>query len=83
MSIKIIGTCDHYIPTLYSSRRVSRPVGECVCGRRVELREFTNTCGQCGRDYSMTGQQLAPRSQWGEDTGESVSDILDIGHHIS
>jgi hypothetical protein len=51
-------------------------VGECeVCGRDVELRGFTNTC-DCGADYNMSGQRLAPRSQWGEETGEHISDIL-------
>jgi len=36
---------------------------------------FTNTC-RCGADYNMSGQQLAPRSQWGEETGETADDIL-------
>jgi len=31
---------------------------------------------QCGADYNSSGQRLAPREQWGWDTGESVSDIL-------
>lgn len=30
----------------------------------------------CETDYNSSGQRLAPRSQWGWDTGESVSDIL-------
>lgn len=55
-------------------------VGECNgCGRDVELHGFTNTCA-CGIDYNMSGQQLAHRSQWGEETGESVSDILGIDY---
>jgi hypothetical protein len=45
-------------------------VGICDdCGSEVELRGFTNTC-DCGADYNMSGQRLAPRSQWGEETGE-------------
>jgi hypothetical protein len=32
---------------------------------------FTNTCPDCGADYNSGGQRLAPRSQWGEETGES------------
>lgn len=52
-------------------------VGECACGEHVDLGHFTNTC-ECGRDYNMSGQLLAPRSQWGEETGESVEDILAI-----
>lgn len=44
-------------------------VGECDCGAHIELRNFTNTC-RCGRDYNGSGQLLAPREQWGEETGE-------------
>jgi hypothetical protein len=47
----------------------------CACGRNVECPAFTNTC-ECGRDYNWAGQLLAPRSQWGEDTGETAADLL-------
>lgn len=47
------------------------------CGETVVLSGFTNTC-DCGADYNMSGQELAPREQWGEETGESLSDILNI-----
>ncbi len=53
---------------------------ECTCGHKMDTPDFTNTC-VCGRDYNSCGQQLAPRSQWGYETGESVSDILSVGHH--
>jgi hypothetical protein len=60
----------------YEHRQVTPAVGECNhCGRDVHLHGFTNTC-ECGADYNMSGQELAPREQWGEETGESVSDIL-------
>lgn len=49
----------------------------CDCGREVELDGFTCPC-ECGRDYNSSGQLLAPRSQWGEETGESLADILRI-----
>jgi hypothetical protein len=53
-------------------------VGRCVrCKREVILCGFTNTCN-CGADYNMSGQLLADRSQWGEETGEHLSDILMI-----
>jgi hypothetical protein len=45
------------------------------CNHKVALWGFTNTC-ECGRDYNMSGSLLAPRSQWGEETGETASDIL-------
>jgi len=55
-----------------------RKIGECEdCGYPVPLLGFTNTC-VCGTDYNMSGQRLAPREQWGEETGESLSDILRI-----
>lgn len=55
----------------------NRKVGKCACGREVILYGFTNTC-ECGADYNMSGQLLGPRSYWGEETGESLDDILSI-----
>lgn len=49
----------------------------CDCGWNVTLEFFTNSC-QCGRDYDRSGSILAPRSQWGEETGESMFEILNI-----
>lgn len=58
--------------------RILEPaIGLCPCGRQVELGHFTCPC-ECGRDYNWAGQLLAPREQWGEETGESLSDILNI-----
>lgn len=62
----------------YHHSYVHPAVGECACGAHVELDRFTNTCHKCGRDYNSSGQLLAPRVFWGEETGESVSDILAI-----
>ena len=51
-------------------------VGKCNdCGCEVELAQFTNTC-DCGADYNMSGQQLAPREQWGYETGEHWTDCI-------
>ncbi len=51
-------------------------IGLCQCGRKVELADaWLNVCG-CGRDYNGSGQLLAPRSQWGEETNETLSDML-------
>lgn len=55
-------------------------IGQCECGEEVHLEGFTNTC-ECGRDYNLSGQLLADRSQWGEETGESLSDILSIDNY--
>lgn len=58
--------------------RVKMPtIGRCTCGREVVLDSFTCPC-DCGRDYNQSGQLLAPRSQWGEDTGESLGDVLRV-----
>lgn len=53
---------------------VEPAVGQCACGANVSLANFTNTCDKCGRDYNMSGQLLAPREQWGEETGEHWSE---------
>jgi len=63
-----------------------RKVYEILCrhGFWVPLYDFTNTCdfqgeatlyksGPC--DYNFAGQFLAPRSHWGEETGETAGDI--------
>lgn len=49
------------------------------CGQWLACDSFTNTCRCCGRDYNWSGQRLAPREQWGEETGETAADILSIG----
>ena len=59
----------------YAIKRVT--VIEC-CGEDLYCDGFTNTCEKCGRDYNWAGQALAPRSQWGEETGESLAEILSV-----
>ena len=53
-------------------------IGLCECGTEVELTGFTCTCPGCGRDYNSSGNELASRAQWGEETGETAADILMI-----
>lgn len=48
------------------------------CGVELECIGMTSTCTVCSTDYNSAGQQLAPRAQWGEETGESIGDILAI-----
>jgi len=62
----------------FENRYVEPAVGRCSCGGEVELSGFTNTCERCSKDYNSSGAELAPREQWGEETGESLSDILMI-----
>jgi len=51
------------------------PVVNCPCGEDVDCQSFTNEC-DCGADYNFSGTRLAPRSQWGEETGESWWEII-------
>lgn len=62
----------------YVTNYTDPAIGRCYCGAEVWLGGFTNTCDSCGADYNWNGTRLAPRSQWGEETGETVSDILRI-----
>lgn len=69
---------EHYAPPVVetSTHRWTVPGAiECGCGLEVELDRFTNTC-ECGRDYNMSGELLAPREQWGEETGEHWTDCV-------
>lgn len=49
------------------------PVVKCFCGEEVYCSSFTNPC-DCGADYNFNGSLLAPRDQWGEETGENWQD---------
>lgn len=50
------------------------------CAHQVDIDDsWLNTCPHCGADYDGSGNLLAPRSQWGEETGESLADILGPG----
>jgi hypothetical protein len=59
-------------------RRTEREpaIGRCDCGAQVTLGNFTNTCSRCEADYNQAGQRLAPRAQWGEETGEHWTDCI-------
>jgi hypothetical protein len=67
----------------YTHSWIEDAQARCLCGHTIFLGSFTNTCEKCGRDYNMSGQELAPRRFWGEETGETPDEILNIGHTIS
>lgn len=46
------------------------------CGHWLRCEGFTTTCEHCGSDFNWNGTRLAPREQWGEETGETATDIL-------
>ncbi len=52
-------------------------VGVKCCGELLLCFGFANTCS-CDADYNWSGQRLASRQQWGEETGEMASDILHV-----
>lgn len=62
-----------------SGRKLTPAIIQCDCEAPLELsRSWANSC-ECGAEYNGSGQQLAPRSQWGEETGEHSSDFNDMG----
>ena len=46
------------------------------CDVWLSLGKFTNTCSVCGVDYNGSGQLLAPRHCWGEETGEHWTECV-------
>ena len=63
----------HYYENEFSYRV---PAQIKCCGDWLSLCNFTNTCKSCGCDYNGSGQLLAPRHQWGEETGEHWSECV-------
>lgn len=57
-----------------NGRKVDVLLLRCDCGEELPCPDFTNTC-DCGREYNSCGQLLAPREQWGWETGEHPADI--------
>lgn len=70
-------TCYRERRTGFGIVEFQAPVVQCDCGREVVCERFTNTC-ECGADYGPSGSRLAPREQWGEETGESWIDIINL-----
>ena len=64
-------------PRSWSQTIVHAKIGQCGCGREVVLDGFTCPC-DCGLEYNSSGQKLAPREQWGWDTGEDWRDLHDL-----
>lgn len=63
----------------YPGQTWEKPTKEVkCCGEWIECRHFTNTCDHCNADYNQSGDRLAPREQWGEETGETWHDIIDL-----
>lgn len=56
-----------------TGKKISFTVIRCNnCRASVELyNSWASSCDNCHTEYNGSGQELAPRSQWGEETGES------------
>lgn len=55
-----------------TGRKLKPAIGECNnCQHSVELSSgWANQCEVCGTEYNGSGQELRPRCEWGEETGE-------------
>jgi hypothetical protein len=63
----------------YTNRYTEPAIIECVdCRRAVTLTHDAVRCA-CGRYYNLSGQALSDPSNWGEETGETATDILGPG----
>jgi len=62
------------------SRYYEPPVIECIrCHHEVTLDDaWLSSCHHCGADYNGSGQLLAPRHLWGEETGEHPADLVNL-----
>lgn len=63
--------------TTYHNRYTEPAIIVCACGAHVTLgtRGADAGCDHCDREYNTAGQELAPREQWGEETGETFADL--------
>lgn len=47
------------------------PLVQCACGDEIAcISTWVNPCDNCENEYDRNGYLLAPREQWGEETGE-------------
>lgn len=47
---------------------------KCDCDKELVIFSSHDIHCDCGRSYNSAGQLLAPREQWGEETGETAAD---------
>jgi hypothetical protein len=49
------------------------------CQNEIYLQNgFANSCDGCKSEYNGFGQLLAPREEWGWETGETAADFLNM-----
>lgn len=60
-----------YTEQMWGGRMRRFKMIRCSCGCELTLYDgWANGC-DCGIEYNGSGQTLAPRSHWGEETGET------------
>lgn len=69
-------TINEERPSRYGGTFIRPRVEVKCCGAWLRCDRFTNTCDRCGADYNMSGARLAPREQWGEETGEHWTECI-------
>ncbi len=75
MARKILQDRDIYLDDSGDMIRVNLII-RCGCGCKIEFEGGDEDCPRCHTSYNAFGQELAPREQWGCETGESLADIL-------
>lgn len=74
--LEVIDMGIERIPSSYTVPALLR----CDCGTEFELYDpFTSECPNCEALFNGAGQRLRDPKYWGEETGESLADILNGG----
>ena len=74
--LKVLESGEYKLEYYESEFRYRVPAQILCCEEWMSLGKFTNTCTYCGCDYNGSGQLLASRSHWGEETGEHWTDCI-------
>lgn len=62
-----------FVEEEWSGRMRRFKVIRCDCGCEITLYDWWSTGCDCGTEYNGSGQRLAPRQFWGEETGETFT----------
>lgn len=74
--LKVLDSGDYRLEYYENEFDYRIPAQILCCEKWMSLGNFTNTCTYCGADYNGSGQLLASRHYWGEETGEHWSECL-------
>ena len=74
--LKVLETGEYKLEYYENEFSYRVPAEILCCEEWMRLGKFTNTCTYCGADYNGSGQLLAARHYWGEETGEHWTDCV-------